>query len=308
MSDTPVVRIDYRSLPSLGPLYAQALTTRKPGLRGDATVPAIEATANGVSSDIGRFDAYRRLCACADRDTLPIAWPHILAVPLKIGVVTARDFPLPLAGLIHVRHRIVQYMPLALQDNFDLACRVEGHRDAHNGVEVDLVTTARRDGVTVWQETMTALRRSGRPSAAGKGKGKGEGEGKGKDGPEVPVGDAPERLRSEIWRVAEDTGRRYAGVSGDWNPIHVHALLAKPFGFKRAIVHGMWSLARAAAGLVDLQPAAPVALEVSFRKPILLPGRVLFSAGPCDGGVGFHVISVDGRTMHLDGRMVALTT
>ena len=40
-----------------------------------------------------------------------------------------------------------------------------------------------------------------------------------------------------------DTGRRYAAISGDYNPIHLSTISAKMFGFKTAIAHGMWTLA-----------------------------------------------------------------
>ena len=46
-----------------------------------------------------------------------------------------------------------------------------------------------------------------------------------------------------------DPGRRYAAVSRDHNPIHVHPLSAKAPGFPRQIAHGVWSLARCVAAL-----------------------------------------------------------
>ena len=46
-----------------------------------------------------------------------------------------------------------------------------------------------------------------------------------------------------------DTGRRYAAVSGDRNPIHLHPLAARAFGFSSAIAHGMWLKARTLAAL-----------------------------------------------------------
>ena len=75
------------------------------------------------------------------------------------------------------------------------------------------------------------------------------------------------------WTLRDDLGRRYAAVSGDHNPIHLHAWSAKPFGFPRAIAHGMWTKARCLAAL-----RLPDAFEVvvKFKKPILLPSKVTF--------------------------------
>ena len=89
------------------------------------------------------------------------------------------------------------------------------------------------------------------------------------------------RLRrpSAEWKLGGDLGRRYAAVSGDRNPIHMHALTAKPLGFPAAIAHGMWTKARCLAALEPRLPDSFTA-EVAFRRPILLPGRVEFSSRP----------------------------
>ena len=86
--------------------------------------------------------------------------------------------------------------------------------------------------------------------------------------------DAP---ASAEWRLGGDLGRRYAAVSGDRNPIHMHALTAKPLGFPAAIAHGMWTKARCLAALESRLPDA-FAVDVRFRKPILLPARVEFAS------------------------------
>ncbi|MDQ9817487.1 MaoC/PaaZ C-terminal domain-containing protein, partial [Acinetobacter bereziniae] len=54
---------------------------------------------------------------------------------------------------------------------------------------------------------------------------------------------APSYVPKAEWNILENTGRRYAKVSGDFNLIHIHAITAKAFGFKQAIAHGMWSKA-----------------------------------------------------------------
>ena len=40
------------------------------------------------------------------------------------------------------------------------------------------------------------------------------------------------------WTLAPNAGRAYARVAGDWNPIHLSGALARPFGFRSAILHG----------------------------------------------------------------------
>jgi acyl dehydratase len=75
-----------------------------------------------------------------------------------------------------------------------------------------------------------------------------------------------------------DLGRRYAAVSGDVNPIHLHPWLARALGFRRAIAHGMWTAAAMAAAVGPRLPDA-VGYRVEFRRPVLQPATVrLFTA------------------------------
>ena len=57
----------------------------------------------------------------------------------------------------------------------------------------------------------------------------------------------------------------------------VRVLLARLFGFKRAIVHGTWTLARALA-LSRLPQTDAFTLDASFRRPVELPSEILVRA------------------------------
>ena len=101
-----------------------------------------------------------------------------------------------------------------------------------------------------------------------------------------------------------DLGRRYGSVSGDLNPIHVHPLTARLFGFKSAIAHGMWTKARCLGALQARLPDA-FTVEVAFKKPIFLPGKVEFceADGPGEAfDVQFGVRDPRKGSSHLDGR------
>ena len=75
-----------------------------------------------------------------------------------------------------------------------------------------------------------------------------------------------------VWRLPGDIGRRYAGVSGDNNPIHTHPLLAKALGQPGTIAHGMWTKARSLAALEGTLPEA-YTVDVRFKLPLRIPGR-----------------------------------
>jgi len=97
-----------------------------------------------------------------------------------------------------------------------------------------------------------------------------------------------------------DLGRAYAAVSGDANPIHLYPLTARPFGYPRPIVQGMWTQARVLAALGGRLGAAYTATG-TFTKPILLPGTATFGVLPDADGVRYAVMNTDASKPYLLG-------
>jgi acyl dehydratase len=60
---------------------------------------------------------------------------------------------------------------------------------------------------------------------------------------------------------------RYAGASGDFNPIHIDPEFAKAVGLPQNILHGLWTMAQVARAHTDAarDPRALKRLEVQFR-------------------------------------------
>ena len=85
----------------------------------------------------------------------------------------------------------------------------------------------------------------------------------------------------------------------------MHSLTAKPLGFPAAIAHGMWTKARCLAALEGRLPDA-FAVDVRFRKPILLPARVEFASAAEGEEIAFAVRDAKRQTPHLDGHVTPL--
>lgn len=60
---------------------------------------------------------------------------------------------------------------------------------------------------------------------------------------------------------------RYAGASGDFNPIHIDEEFARQVGLPGRILHGLWSMAQVARTVTEAtgDPAALKSLSVQFR-------------------------------------------
>jgi MaoC like domain len=291
------------SPPSILPLYARAAAPLIPGAsllpfvpgRGK-DVPDIELVLAGVRPDPDAVAAYAKVCGFALRDHLPPTYPHVLAFPLQMAVMADGGFPFGAIGLVHVENRIVQHRPLGIGEELKLTVRPTPLQPHPRGQTFGLLTEAWAGRQKAWESTSTMLHRSTarqRPA----------------DGPKSRVGLDRSAHRPEDeptvgakWRLGRGLGRRYAAVSGDRNPIHMHALTAKPLGFPAAIAHGMWTKARCLAALESRLPDA-FEVEVRFRRPIGLPGSVEFL---CDAGgaeIHFAVRDATRHTPHLDGQV-----
>ena len=80
---------------------------------------------------------------------------------------------------------------------------------------------------------------------------------------------------------------RYAGASGDFNPIHLDAELAKAVGFPSNILHGLWSMAQVARAAVEAgggDPRSLKRLSVQFRGIGLPEQEIVVTAKGTDEG------------------------
>ena len=59
---------------------------------------------------------------------------------------------------------------------------------------------------------------------------------------------------------------RYAGASGDFNPIHIDEEFARAVGLPGRILHGLWTMAQVAAGRRPTRPAAPSTSSVCLSS------------------------------------------
>lgn len=241
--------------PSLARLFARAALTQR-GRRGG--LPDTALRREGVVVDRDHLLTYQRVCGFGGSDVLPHTYPHVLGFPLQVALMADRSFPLPLPGLVHLENAITVHRLLTADDRLELTVHAEQLRDHPRGRLVDLVTEVEVEGERVWEGRSTYLRRGrGNPDA--------------ERGPQAP--DLPQRPPAGVVRVPEGQGRAYAAVSGDVNPIHLHALTARAMGFPRAIAHGMWTAARTLAALGP-RTAGPGTSQVWFARPVLLPSTV----------------------------------
>jgi acyl dehydratase len=283
--------------PSMLGLFARASASLVPGASrlpwvggGGGEVPDGALTLTDQAIDRDRLTAYDRVCGFRLSDTLPPTYLHMLAFPLHLAVMTSGSFPLPAIGLVHIANRIEQHRPLDAGERFSLRVWSTPVYPHPRGRQFVIRTEAHVGTELVWEEASTNLAR-----------------GRGDESAPAPDGPPSSELlpAAATWKLPGDLGRRYGSVSGDLNPIHVHPLTARLFGFPSAIAHGMWTKARCLAAL-DSELPQRFSVEVAFKRPIRLPATVQFAEVSAADAISFGVRDVKREQQHLDGLVEVL--
>jgi len=277
-SDREVELLDH--LPSMAGTFVKALVPTKKGI---AEIPLHAVAVTSYAQDSARLAQYNRVCGFTLRDEVPSTWLHVLTFPLHVRLLGSSQSNIRLVGVVHVSNHIVQHRPVLATEALNITVNAANLRPHRRGALVDLVGQIRVANELVWEGTSTYLasgmRTPGEPRSADRDPFK-------------------EVSGHALWHLPLSLGKQYRAVSGDPNPIHTSRVAARTFGFKRPIIHGMWTHAR---GLAALEGRLPQAYDVmvDFARPILLPGSVGFTAVP--HGAGFECVVTDraGTKAHL---------
>ncbi|MFI9175362.1 MaoC family dehydratase [Streptomyces lincolnensis] len=106
-------------------------------------------------------------------------------------------------------------------------------------------------------------------------------------------------LPAQTFTVTRATLVRYAGASGDFNPIHWNEKFAREVGLPDVIAHGMFTMAEAIRVVTDWtgDPGAVVEYGVRFTKPVVVPnddeGATIEVSGKIGAKLDDHTVRVD---------------
>lgn len=269
------------SAPSLPALYWRAATRRT--ITG-TTLPD-DGLRCWVDVDAKRLAAYRKVCGFTENGLLPPTYPHVLAFALQMQLLTAKTFPFPLLGLIHLANRIRILRPLGGVGRVHVSVRVQNLQPHAKGAVFELVTCIDDSLGPLWEAESQMLckgvKLAGEPV-------------------EPSSGSLPSMSDVTRWWAPSEIGRRYARVSGDCNPIHLSAVSARLFGFPQAIAHGLWIKARTLAALSGHLPTANIEIAVQFKKPVRLPSEVRLLASAAGSSGDFQLVGA-GDLEHMVG-------
>ncbi len=250
-----------------------------------------------VLIDPDRVRDYRAVCGFSATDrSIPITFPQLLGFRLLLRFFASADFPWSALGIVHLANDIRSLRPLQEGAQVRVVLR-PGELLCHpKGQAFTLHLELSQDNQPVWSCVQVLLKLS-RAAAVG---------------PEwserswlsvstMGVHDAavPELVRTGGFEAPFDIGRRYAPISEDYNPIHLWPWSARLLGVQQPMAHGLWSLARALAGLQDLPAEGRMRLRTVFASPLRLPGQASLWSSWRGDSLQFEVRDPTGERIHL---------
>jgi acyl dehydratase len=264
--------LDFNAPPSFWSNYRKAIFGSRPGPKPGMTLPEIKGIWSGVRANAEQLASYRKVCGIEDDGVLPILYPNVLTLGIQLSMLVHPAFPLKMLGTVHNRNHVFQRRAIRPDEAMDVVCSINDSRILKQGVEFDVVTRVTIGGEPVWESISGYLSRAkftefGQPS------------------PLAQLPELAEPVTESSLRIAPDLGRRYAKVTGDYNPIHISNILAKVFGFPRAIIHGMWSAANGAARVQTPPKDAPSRYDVIFKGPVFIGSDTTLKVNSGEGGV-----------------------
>ncbi len=252
-------------------------------------LPDLEYVVERLTIDLDHLQRYAAICQFASMQTLPPTYLAVLSQSLQMLMMAEPEFPFPVLGLVHIHNQVSQNRPVKPSETIRLSCRFGTLKPHEKGLQFEFLTTAKVGDEEVWTGSSTYLMRQKSSTAESR------------PAPRQEKVARKEGDRQENWTVPGDIGRRYGLISGDINPIHLHPLSAKLFGFPKAIAHGMWTKARCVAALGKLPDAFDI--DVQFKLPVLLPASVEFHAQPAGQQVAFELTDARNGKPHLAGTL-----
>lgn len=267
------------------PKVVQGLIFKKP--KGEKVLPQVEYVVDFFKVDPKHLKAYNAVCGFKNNGYIPAIYLAVLSQSLQMHMMTQEAFPFAILGLVHIRNQVSQSRKIGVNESLSLSCQFGELKPHDKGVQFDFITTAKVGNEVVMQGVTTYLaRQKTETKAATKAKEETH----------------PNYTLQTEWTVSENTGRRYALTSGDFNLIHIHAITAKAFGFKQAIAHGMWSKAKALANLTlpDSYEA-----DVWFKLPMYLPSKVEFLTAQVGKDIDFMIQNSKNKKPHVTGHITA---
>jgi acyl dehydratase len=236
-----------------------------------------------------KLTAFNKLHDWQHSDLHP-CFPQFLGIKQHISALLHKSSPFPLMGLVHLQNQISVIEPLRNAD-LRIDCWISVIDVHQKGITTDVDIDVRQGEQLCMTAKSTYLYRVMPVTSDLKSS---------RRSVQTNLEPLEQLSKGGLLQFSESTGRKYARISGDYNPIHLFAWSAKLLGFKTAIAHGMNVLALALSRIEKKNSILnlPYTISNQFINPVSLPSELVLksSSAPPAPQSSFHFEVVNPNT------------
>lgn len=253
-------------LPKLPGMFFRSLFTVARNDQAEAAATTLHDTFSAPALTPSQVARYKEAFPGFVSD-VPLTLMYCLAQRVHLAQMLGDEFPWPAPGLVHVSNELEQHADIQLNKAFHIQAKINlparGPKVSPRRLRPLFTVVFLQDGEPVvtckseYQVMPKGAAKSGKPR-------------------EQKQGQRPSEEWQTIgeWRLDGTSGRNYARLSGDFNPIHLHPLLSRWFGFEKPIIHGMYMAGRAQAEIEKKHGKPVQRIDVTFKRPVPLPATI----------------------------------
>lgn len=274
-------------LPALPVMLARAVPTVVRTGKVDDTLTSIQARFQVAALDRTNLAAYKTQFKGLVSE-LPLTYFYLLAQRAHLAMMLDKRFPWPILGMVHIANKMEwlgsmkPQVPIELHVDIQIPQRAAARKRVRLLYVVEFI----QNGHCVLRcESTYQVGNGGKPPAARRVRAENL--------------DLSNWQQLDIWDLDTACGRRYARLSGDYNPIHLHPWLSRWFGFNQPIIHGMYSVAQVQADIEHHFQTSVRTMDVTFKRPLTLPNQAVSHVQPQTGKLS--VTDAQGEKSYLDG-------
>ena len=244
--------------------------------------PQITAQQNTVTINRRKLDEFNRICGIKNSEALPVIYPFALIYPLLQRILAHKASPLSLFVVLNSRMQANQRRAIGIDETLDIYCSIAGHRIREKGLEMDIASVVKSNGIPVWENIQTFYYR-GKFGAPDENYQPPHCE-------DIPIPDPNETAR---WFLPSGIGHRFSKVCGDGNPIHYWKTYARLLGFKRDFAQPLLVIGSALTHLLKTNNDSSVSLDISLKAPVYYENTIILKSAVINDFIRFDILCGD---------------
>lgn len=226
-------------------------------------------------------------------ETLPPFYLNALTGSFALLIGSHPLFPIRLLGSVNTSTQVKIHTPVLkkwlMKNELRSISQIGTIREVRRGIEFDIETLVYKGEQLVWSSVFRALQFMKTTIS--------ESSSMHREASST-VGNTNSSQEVYSFNLSSLAGRTYASLCLDYNPIHIHNIGAKLFGFPKMIAHGMWVVAQADAKSPKplVKRDIPQQIEVFFKKPTFLPASLSVKVNSVENEIKLSIDRVEKNT------------